>query len=245
MAFSALPPELKLNICELLDPISSLNFATACKAQWELCRSIIEDHARLFAENESIDTADADRLLWEKLTEVLDNPRLGWYIRDLNLPENRYSYWDPNVAHAFQVQPQTVRPPQELSDRFVSVAREIGKLYEGIPYISHSIEEIEQRIPDGRDEPIIALIIHYLSHLKIFRYTCIDGEDELFFILRSIAASYADPKKVPTLPLQHLTTVVVAHRDSELCCPADWCVFFTAIPSVRNFIGLYAHSLHK
>jgi hypothetical protein len=84
----------------------------------------------------------------------------------------------------------------------------------------------------------MALLIHYLPNLKIFRYT--DGAGDpftTFEMVESIARAYAAPARAPHLPFEHLTTVMIAHWDSEGCADLGFCFKFLAIPSVRTFVG--------
>jgi hypothetical protein len=72
MVLSALPAELKLNIAELLDPDSALNFTLTCKDHAALFKSLSLEHGRLLAEWEILDTEDVATLSWHTLKEVLD-----------------------------------------------------------------------------------------------------------------------------------------------------------------------------
>jgi hypothetical protein len=240
MNLSTLPPELQLSVCERLDPSSSFNFAIASKTHWNLFTPVIQEHARLFAENKCLRTSSAEQFVWNKCREIMSNPHHGWYVRELSIRNDRY--YDSNVWALFQLTAQCIRPPPEVVEPLLEAAHNIKSLYEkslGGP--DPPWPTMEQAILDGSPEPIMALLIHYLPNLKIFRYT--DGAGDpftTFEMVESIARAYAAPARAPHLPFEHLTTVMIAHWDSEGCADLGFCFKFLAIPSVRTFVGWYA-----
>jgi hypothetical protein len=233
-----LPPELKLSIAENLDPISSFNFAITCKEHWKLCDPINRRHARLFAENRTIDTADAGRLLWDKLKEILDDHRVGWYLRDLSLPSNRQTYWDESVGHDFQLTGQTLKPPEEDLIRYYRAVEDVEERY-GTEMLTKLYwkGKWEAGLGNGAEEPIINILVHHLPHLKVFRVTDAEISTSFYGLMRFIAEGYCEPALAPNLPFQHLNTVAIAHHDSEMSVDAEWCHFFCSIPTVQNFVA--------
>ncbi|KAH7356207.1 hypothetical protein BKA66DRAFT_501680 [Pyrenochaeta sp. MPI-SDFR-AT-0127] len=258
MAFSTLPPELKLNIAEQLDPASSLNFALTSRDHAKLCRSTLRNHARLFAEWQVIDTAHGGvhagrseaTLLWSTLKEVLEDPRKGWYVRELNLPSSRRYHWD--ISNLGILPPDLLAaPPKEDQHIFKKAAQALGGLYpisaaeiddddryrfDEIQHPSDFIATLEDRITAGYDDAIIAILVHHLPYLKTIRFT--DSETDCFeLMMRRVASGYKDPAIAARLPFQHLTTAAVAHYDSEMCCNADWACFFLCVPSMQTFVA--------
>lgn len=238
MASINLPPELKLSIVEHLDPASSFNFAITCKDHWKLCDAVNEKHARLFAENRTIDTADFGHLLWEKLKEILHDERVGWYVRELSFPSNRQTYWDESVGGNFELTEQTIIPPKEDLNLYYKAAEDIEERY-GFEMRSELYKRGRWDIGlrKGAEEPIINILVHHLPYLKILRVTDAEITTSFYQLMRFIAAGYFDPVLAPKLPFQHLTTVAIAHYDSEMCCDPEWCLFFCSIPTVRNFVA--------
>ncbi|KAJ4290991.1 hypothetical protein N0V90_010187 [Kalmusia sp. IMI 367209] len=243
MPFTSLPPELTIAVAEFLDPFSSLNYALTCKGHWKLCNPIIKKHERLFAENRTINANDPvwphqNHLLWDKLKQILDDPNIGHYVREISLPSQRATYLDPNAAHEFQLTAQSPHPPQEDIDRYAVVTQEIEELYG--PQLSSELGErgaLDDWIFKGASEPIIAMLVHKLPYLKIFRFTDLEMGVVFMRIMQLVAISYNDPALAPRLPFQHLTTVAVAHWDTEMPCDPEWCQFFCSVPSVRSFIA--------
>lgn len=258
MALCTLSTELKLIIADQLDPASSLNFALTSRDHSILCRSVLRTHSRKFSEWQVINTASAGigagtgnvALLWSTLKEVLQDPRKGWYVRELNLPSSRRYHWDLNNLG---IQPPHLlsAPPEEDQRVFKKAARALEELYPATaansydddPYhfcdIEHPedfIATLEDRITTGYDDAIIAILVHHLPYLRTIRLT--DSETACFeLLMRRVAVGYKDPELAPQLPFQHLTTAAVAHYDSEMCCHADWACVFLCIPSMQTFVA--------
>lgn len=245
MSLSALPPELKLHIVEYLPPAASLHFALTCKEHSKLCQSTLEDHAQLFAEWQIIDAGGGRILLWSVLKEVLQDPRQGWYVRELRLPASRYSHWD-NTIPGYRPPSQLAVLPEEDQSIFKQAARELEYLY---PVIEGDCDEADQhrftnsndliatmeaRITAGFVDAIIVILIHHLPNLKTIILTT-DYVDCLELTMRRIAAGYKDPTKASKLPLQHLTTALLAHYGSDEYSTADWACYFLCIPSLQTF----------
>ncbi|KAH6872324.1 hypothetical protein BKA58DRAFT_143367 [Alternaria rosae] len=253
MALITLPPELKLNIADCLDPDSTLNFALTCKDHATLFKSLLGQHARLLAEWKVIDTTDARTLLWEILRDIIASPRLGWYIRELNLPPSRQYNWNANES-LFDPHPKNgVGPTEEDKALFIEAARGLQDLYPGfgvenlrlqrryshtirfLPRPYDTIGSIEDRIHAGFEDAIIAILLHYLPYLTTIRHSEVAMEDCLELVLWQIALGYKDPLKAPKLPLQRLKTVSLRYALGEGCSSPDWACFYLSIPSVKTF----------
>lgn len=245
MSLDLLPVELVIAVAELLGPFSSFDFALTSKAHWKLCEFIITKHRQLFAENHTIDATDSaypytNHILWDKLKEISANETVGEYVREISLPSQRATYLDGDAAHDFQLSDQSARPPLEDLDRYIKIRQRIEKLYgweATAPEYTFFGTDWDEWILRGSSEPIIVMLTHYTPHLRVFRFTDLEMDEIFSNAVRIIAASYSRPSLAPKLPFQHLTTVAVAHWDSEMSCHSDWCIFFCAIPSVRNFVA--------
>jgi hypothetical protein len=255
MPLSSFPPELTLTIAGFLDPSSSFNLALTCKAHWNLCNTIIQKHKRLFAENRVIDAKDPswpyqNHILWDKLREILNDPIVGEYVREISLPSSRAIYLDGDASHEFQLTAQSARLSHEDFDHFGGAGDKIEELYQSLDLASDLPDGIEwdDWVSKGSSEPILVMLVHHMPYLRTFRFTDLEMSGLFLRYLRATAVAYSDPVLAPRLPFQHLTTVAVAHWDTEMSCDVEWCQLFCAIPSVRNFVanamgGEFDHSL--
>jgi hypothetical protein len=221
MNLIALPAELTINIAELLDPDSTLNLALTCKHHQALCKPVLAEHGRLFSEWQLIDTTDAKTLLWQILIEILDNPRRGWYVRELNLPSDRQYNW--NVGGSlFPPHPQADnRPSGREKTMLKKAAQSLRSLYPIVapdhilvqdpPYSVHCAHDligtIENRIDDGVEDGVLAILLHYLPYLMIFRLTEVDDSSQcLELLMRRIADGYRVSIRLTTSAIEHTDT---------------------------------------
>ena len=233
MNIFALPTELQLSVCELLDPFSCFDYATSCKTIWALSEPLVKEHKRHFQDYKSLESPNEEYSIWKKTEELLSDSRIGDYVRDLSFRGSR-CYWDQRVWSQYQIKPDMARPPQALCERLLVAMTGIQDIYARDPSSA-----VEDAIRDGSEEPLVAILAHSAPNLRSFRYTTGgDSKFNMFHMLVAITTAYGGCEPVSQLPFQHLTTVVVAHWDTEGVCDARWCALFTAIPSVRNFVGM-------
>lgn len=246
MAFTELPTELKIQILNYTDPVSTLHFALAGKVYWRLLQSRLEEHAALFkkyayitpvgeeAGEEAAEEIQENRSsVWDITKEILRDPRKGQYVRVINLvadcPESRHDL------------------SEEDKETFSSAAEEMLRLYAGKgergfwaaeDENSESLEEA-MRQPGAFEqaETVVAILLHYCPELRSFKMTA-HGCGALALFLRRLAACYQIPEMAASLPLQNLKTVAVAHDDTEGSCGMEWAVYFLCVPSVRTFAAL-------
>lgn len=244
MALSTLPIELKLSAIQYLDPESTFHFALTCKDHATICQSILKEHGRLLLEGQVFDTDWGNVLLWRFLLEVFEDPSIGWYVRELNLPPNRQTSW---VEEHQSVQNA---PSEEEKTLFDNAARQLQDLYtpttrfsslsyhplEGLTDPNDMIGTIQARISKGYEDGIIAILLHHLPFLQTIRITDSDTVGLEIFV-RRIADEYQKPDRSPHLPFRHLKTVAIAHRDSEMSCAVDWAVSFRDIPSLTTLVA--------
>jgi hypothetical protein len=239
MPSTILPPELKLCIADILDPISSLNYALTCKEHWKLCHTLLETHTKRFAEapvlasydTQGVPTPCADgssRIpcgIWQTLGNVLRDPKEGWYITEIDL----ISCWVDNR-----------KAPEEVPAEFLDAAMELMDLYLPFELADDCSEElivtqISNDIKAGSPSGALAILIHHLPNLRTLRMT-IDREDTAFgAMIDQVAIEYSNAAKVLRLPFQRLKTVSLSHYDTESCISADRALPFLRIPSLRIF----------
>jgi hypothetical protein len=240
MSFSTLPAELKLDITKYLDPEATLRLALTCKEFATYCKSILKMHHQKLSEWQVLDTTEGVALLWEFLKNVLHDPSIGWYVRELNLTQSRQyhdmeeilSQEDQELLNNAARQLQNLYPVEErYDDEGDNTPFDIEDL---IP--SNLIDSIQKRISKNCEDGIIALLLHYLPFLDTFKITSID-DDCLELFLWHVTDKYKNATHSAHLPLRHLTTAVVVHWDTEMCCHADWACFFTGLPSLKTFVA--------
>jgi hypothetical protein len=229
MSLSLLPTELKLDLIEYLDPVSTLHLALSSRAHFQLCNDRLQVHADLFAKYSVIRPSNDGHLIWDITKEILQDPRKGWYVRELNLVKDRPGEY-PNIT-------------DEDKMVFKAAAKETLSLY---PYESNFFaaersdprdldNEMDDYIDRGYEAPILVLLVHYSPQLRTFRMTDNLMDDTFENFLRRVAAGYQNPSMGPKMPLQHLRLAAIAHYDTESSCSVDWAVYFVCIPSLRTF----------
>lgn len=253
MSLIALPAEITLNIAELLDPESTLSFALTCTSYSSLCKDALQQHRRRLSEWQVIDTTDAATLLWQNLRDILDDVSKGWYVRELNLPPSRQYSWIVGESLPPHHPKANMAPSRADQELFKIAARKLRPLYPVVepghilareadpPSFSPArpndlIGTIEDRIDEGLEDGIVAIILHYLPNLSTIRLTKVDGTSKcLELTMHRIAGAYKDPTCAHKLPLQCLTTAVVSYCNTEGCNTPDWACSFLSVPSLRTF----------
>ncbi|KAJ8113376.1 hypothetical protein OPT61_g4473 [Boeremia exigua] len=227
MALFSLPSELKLNIIEHLDPLPTLQFALTNKEHSRLCKDTLREHA-MFAKYSIIKPGEDGTFMWDFTKEILQDPRKGWYVRELNLIADR-----PNVNEdmseddraLFTIAVQELLPSYPQDTGFFAAEdgalRELG-------------DALDNSLAHGYEDAIIVILLHHLPQLRILRMTDTQGGDCLMIFMRRVAAGYQNPALAHKMPLQHLENVGVAHGDTEFTCSIDWAVYFMCIPSLRT-----------
>jgi hypothetical protein len=240
MALVALPPELKLDIADLLDPDSTLHFALTCKAHAKLVKFTLIEHLLLLSEETVINTTDDLTLPWKILRAVIMDPRQGWYIRELQLPLGRQESlnYDMNLS-------------EEDKALFVEAAKKLRNLYpepeadnlqsriyhatNTPPHRASTISSIEDGINANSQGAILALLLHYLPCLTSIKHSWCLGEDCLELMLWEIARGYKNPVVAPKLPLQHLKEVSMTCTFREGSISANWAYYYLSVPSLKTF----------
>jgi hypothetical protein len=272
MEFLDLPTELRLPILEYLDPDGAFNLAVTSKAQWEFCRPTIQEHGRRFAQarvinGEGIGSNDLRQGEdWELLMDVLDDPRAGWYFRDLIIRNDfsDYNWRDENCELG-----------RERTEAYASAVRYIKTLYK--PAESRSklsrwdrCDNLLQEMVETEDKTwVITTLVHFLPKLRVLRFTDSEKFYDLFALVERVAHSHRNLDNVTTatlpfrhiatvaknhltgdpgcdplwcryficLPFQNLTTVAMTHVTGHPGCDPLWCRYFICLPSLRNFIS--------
>jgi hypothetical protein len=248
MTLPSLSPYLRLIIAKHLDPISSFNYAIACKEHWSLNQLIIQEHKQLFARWSVLDVSEKDTVPCYALKEVLLNPRIAWYIKELNMPAGWY--YDPNF-YVFKNRPNPeIHVSEDDMQLFRDAAQALVPLYasrsSGSTEIDQphsdqvsdqSIAEIlgEQLYQGNTTDAIIAILIHYLPYLETLRVTVDDQVEYLRLVIERIALESRDGKNAARLPLRRLKTIAIAHYDSEGSCSPEWVLRSLSLPFLRTF----------
>lgn len=236
MLLPLLPPELKLSIIDHLNPFSTFNFGITSKDHWELCRPVIERHARSFVETPVVDAVD----VWKVLRDVLQDDSKACYITELSLSAN----WEMQ-------QPST---PVEDVDLLQDAARALSNLYpqldfhlNGSPHPNYLdeptlMERIVEGVATGSPPSITVVLVHHLPNLKTFKMTGPgDSEGQEHAVLRDflfrVAADFGSTAKAYKLPFRRLRTVALSYWDNEFCMSANYVLPFLHIPSLHTFAG--------
>ncbi|KAF2126298.1 hypothetical protein P153DRAFT_389040 [Dothidotthia symphoricarpi CBS 119687] len=240
MYLLTLPPELKLMIVDQLDPISSFKFAISCKSHWALCKPLMERaHSCAKYQTLSFDvySGPEGQLLWHIAKEILDDPYRGEFVQDISLPSQRH-HWDENAV-SYPMQPQTnLRlPPIPYNEAFSESVQQITRVIPDPPGEISLRLCLEEAIAQGESDCPLVFLVHNAPNLNTLRVTGLEYGGLFYFYIRNTIKAFADPVWAPKLSLQHLTTVAMAHHDTEGHIPADWCRYIICIPSLRAFVA--------
>ncbi|KAH7125655.1 hypothetical protein B0J11DRAFT_311452 [Dendryphion nanum] len=238
MGIATLSPELKLMIVEPLDFNSAFNFAITCKSHWSLCKRLMEIYAVLCIKYNTININGFgdDRVLWHTAKEVLDEPLRGEFIREINLTSCP-SYWDVHVSW-YPPAPFTGEiPPENYNESFHRATQIIAHNLSGNSQQSNLASRLQDAMTRGERDCPLVILTYNSPLLKTIRATGLRSGNPFYRFLRRVAIDYATPAMAPRLPFQHLTTVALAHYDTEGGISPDWCRYFICIPSLRAFVG--------
>jgi hypothetical protein len=266
MALNVLPPELLLQIATDLDPYSTLELAVTCKGLHKLFESALTEHMRLSSKYKVIDCERSQEhshlpwlreeydghLIWSTLKEILEDPRKGWYVREINLAGRQYR-WDTQyhldlVYRTSRPEHVLAVPPREDQAIFLKAVQALGDLYsvclghrdgsrtdpEPEKLWTTFAESLETSISSGWDDAIISILIHHVPLLKTIRITEHHTKN-LETMLQWIASTYKDPDRKSQLPFQHLRHASIAHWDTENACSPDWACLFLSLPTLQAF----------
>lgn len=254
MAFSSLPAELKLQILSHAEPLPTLQLALTCRDLFKLARerlALFKSYARITPGDGEEEDADHENeeesevpvgyqqhekrknpSLWQTTLEILADPWKGACVRELNI-----------VAAC----PERIENlSEEHKTIFKTAATEIISRYAGTEDSGFWVTEEQntETLEQVFEQPwalleadmMVIILLHYCAEIHTFRMTS-HGCGVLAMFLRRLAACYQDPETAPSLPLQRLKTVAIAHYDTESSLSIDWAVYFMCVPSVRTFAG--------
>ncbi|KAF2852739.1 hypothetical protein T440DRAFT_466326 [Plenodomus tracheiphilus IPT5] len=232
MALLDLPPDVKIGIAEHLDPDNCLALALTCSELHSCIQDVLSVHTRLLAENSIIDATGADPVLWTVLTDILEEPRKGWYVRELNLPSS------------CQEQRQDPLSDAEL-DLFMSATQALAPIYPRPPeprrddhsyHLSDSsdsdpVSHVGNALVNGDVNVAIVLLVHHLPNLQTIRIT--DYHLGLFAdFLEHWAVARTSPPSTLKLPFRRLKSASIAHWDTEGSCNFKWATNFMHAPVI-------------
>lgn len=231
MSLLVLPIDLQRSIAEYLLPNHCFSLACASREIYHFLRDLLAKHARLFEQYSVIDTAGAGPLLWDVLADVLDDPRKGWYIRELNLPGYR---------EVERQQPIALKALESIEVAAAALASFYRRQRGGRSgKDSHPVLESKSVFIDiirnGKDLPVIVLLLYNLPYLATLRMT-VGPQDWgiLADFLDCCTLIPTDPAIAQLLPLKRLKSAAIAHWDTENSCSFDWVSLLIRFPSVRT-----------
>ncbi|KAG9198621.1 hypothetical protein G6514_009797 [Epicoccum nigrum] len=259
MPLSSLPIELKLHILSHADSLPTLHFALTCKDHFKIAQkrmALFKKYARVTpgdGEQENEDKGDGqgevsvghkqqerkDPSIWQTTLEILANPWKGTYVRELNIvaacPETNENLSEEQKASLKTAATEILARYAGTSDSDFWVTEEQNtETLEKVFQQSWALEEADMAV---------VILLHYCPEIHTFRMTA-HGCGVLTLFLRRLASCYQDPEMVPSLPLQRLKIVAVAHYDTENSLSIDWAVYFMCVPSVRTFAAFMMGSEH-
>ncbi|KAF2003843.1 hypothetical protein P154DRAFT_519759 [Amniculicola lignicola CBS 123094] len=236
--FVSLPAELKLCIADSMGPSDCFNFARTSKRLWSLCASAVSSHKTLTEKYRQVHTEAQQQTLWKVLKEVLRNPRVAEYIREVQIDDERGTYSDDDVWQTGDEQAGTVRLGAEDMELFVKAFEKNRFLNCPIEsLVGNQVYELDHRrvIEEGADAPVIPTLLTLLPNLQTLRF--IPQEDDIWLMhgLDQVALGWK-AGDAHMMPFQHLTRVDIAHHDTEMCAYWEWVYLFLNIPSLK-FLG--------
>jgi len=245
MALASLPPELTLDIADLLDPESSLNFALTCKQHACLLRSMLREHGQMFSKWRLVDTQNNPTVLWKTLKEILMDPQRGWYVRELSLPYIGEFATESRMG-------DVAGPSDDDMLKFIDAGQKLRKLYSGsgpepvrrnsnhmssVPESEDLASDIENRLRLGSEDAIVVILLHYLPFLKTIAFSTERMGEFFEATMHRIASEYKKPVWISGLPLQHLKTVAIIQNTIDPGAGSNWGFRFLSIPSLRTFVA--------
>lgn len=198
-----------------------------------------------------INARGAGRILWTTLKDILLDPSKGWYVRELTVPYKRQIHWDPNCRY-FEGSEGFETCPEEDLTLFTAAARALSLLYPlEARMASESARErwspldeledltsiLENSITSAWDEGIIAVLVHHLPRLKVFRISSCDlGGHGLEELMEQVAIGY-NSDRAKDMPFQRLESAAIANAPYEGFIFDDWVLYFNSFPSLSIFAG--------
>ncbi|KAF2815397.1 uncharacterized protein BDZ99DRAFT_495165 [Mytilinidion resinicola] len=210
-----LPNELLLSIFTYADPDDLVNFGVTCRHIFAVGEGPLREHRARLQKYHTVTCSDIEDecASWNLMYDVLLNPPVALYVRELELAAERKSEW-------------------ETQEEWYAVAMEQSR------NLDPAWREL---VSYGNDGLVIECLLPRLLRLRELRYApC--GESSLFLDAAAKAArNYKEATlgsiSLNSVPFQHLTTVSFAHWDTEGSMNYAWLLYFSRIPSVRSVKG--------
>ena len=177
-SFSLLPTETLLNIFPYVHPGSLVAFSSVNQRIHELSSPFLDEHHRLHAQYASHHLyRDA---IPDLAAAIINNPRIGYYIRSLRVCRLRYSW--PELSQsphhgcsALDVDGNVLGVDHEhrafLVETFHRALTKLGYgLFAGFVDQGLTVDDWKQEIFRGNHEAMVAITLPYLSNLE--RFSC-------------------------------------------------------------------------
>jgi hypothetical protein len=242
-SLQSLPAELLLSVAEILRPNDAFHFAAINKTLWQLCDSLIDTHRRMYPKYRYICTDSDNRVFWNLLNDLLDDPNIANYVSEVQIDASERAYYDPDVPWYVDVASTVVRPPSEDVSRYISASDDNIFLStpafiswddsSGNDDVTYSSDDLHRAIEYGSLDPILVLIFTKLHELETLRFVFGGRVPWLMYALTELSV------QCPILhhPFQQLRKVQIAHSDAENNVDCNWALLFIRIPSLEYFSG--------
>ncbi|KAH6618558.1 hypothetical protein C7974DRAFT_32329 [Boeremia exigua] len=229
MDFVSLPVELKLSIIESLEPVPTLQFALTSREHSKLSKNRLKEH-EMFAKYSTITPVCNGYSIWDITKEILQDPRKGRYVRELNLIDDRPEQFEDMTPEDKAILKTAV---EKLLPLYPDVRGFFVSEDAGLAAFEEAMNRYASR---GFEGVIVIVLLHHLPQLRAFRYTDKHGDVCMLSFMRRVATGYQNPSLAAQMPLQHLETVgVIQTQMAESGCLLDWAVYFLCVPSLRVF----------
>ncbi len=257
---SALPSELVFCIAEAAAPEACFSLASTCRFCWHACASMVNQHRALSNEYRVV-TTRPQRTVWKLLNTVLDDPRVAYYIREVNIDRGRDRYYDLN---AYPITSTLVGPPAEHVNAYLE-ARERNP-YLCAPLESPSVGYVNQgwerdiqqmEISEGNEGVIIPLLLSLFPRLRLLRYTPtppagFERNDRdwqrapSFWMMHFIRQVSVTPwNSTSPAPFQQLTTLCLSSWDSGAHWVSwTWVYWCCKIPTLKTLSAASVSDLY-
>ncbi|KAF2501500.1 hypothetical protein BU16DRAFT_522468 [Lophium mytilinum] len=210
-----LPNELLLSIFSFVDIDDLVSFAVTCRHIHAVGEGPLREHKALQDKYHTVTCANQDDCAsWNLLYDVILDPLVELYARELDFAAERKMDWDTHEEWCQVAMEQSKRLPDP---------------------------DWRDLLLRRNDDQIIERLLLSFPRLRKLHYVPHRWNSSPFDTVMKAATGYkrAELGMLPLghLVFQHLTTVSFAHWDTEGSVSFQWLLYFSRIPSVRTVNG--------